>query len=128
MSGTRVLVVDDSAEFRRFMVLLLSRAGFTTDTAADGEEAVRRARAEPPDVVVADLGLPGIDGLETVRRLRAVCGARALVVSGAVLTPAVTERADAAMEKPFISEDFLARVRELAVRPPHPVAPGSERD
>jgi len=127
MSVPRVLVVDDSAEFGRFMMLLLTRAGFTTDTAADGEGALRRAREVPPDVVVTDLGLPGIDGLETVRRLRAVCGARALMVSGALLTPAVTARADGAMEKPLASEDFLGRVRGLAARPPHPVTPGPER-
>ncbi|MBJ7455773.1 MAG: response regulator [Thermoleophilia bacterium] len=123
MSGPRVLVVDDSAEFRRYLQLLLARAGFTTDAAGDGEEAVRRAREEPPAVIVSDLGLPGIDGVETLRRLREVCGARTFLVSGALLAPAVAAQADAVMEKPFVAEEFIARVRELAARAPHASRP-----
>ncbi len=118
MPGPLVLVVDDSAELRRFMLLLLRRAGIAAEGAADGEEALRRAAAAPPDVLVTDLGLPGIDGMETRRRMRAICGARTLLVSGAPVTPGMMAEADAWLQKPFASADFVERVRELAARPP----------
>lgn len=126
-SEPRVLVVDDSAELRRFMVLVLERAGIHADSAPDGESAVTHARESPPDVVVTDFRLPGIDGLETCRLLREAHGARTVLVSGAPISPAAAALVDAVLEKPFRPASLVERVRELAARGPssrgRPAAP-----
>lgn len=117
-TAPRVLVVNDSAELRRFMVLVLERAGIVAEPAADGEAALERARGAPPDVVVTDLRLPGIDGLETCRRLAGICGARTVLVSGAPISAAMAGRVDAVLEKPFPPAALVARVRALAADGP----------
>ncbi|MGW7355022.1 response regulator transcription factor [Streptomyces sp. NPDC054784] len=66
----RVLVVDDDPTVTEVVAGYLDRAGFTVDRAADGPEALRRAEAAPPDLVVLDLMLPGLDGLRVCRLLR----------------------------------------------------------
>ena len=66
-----------------------------------GEAALERARGAPPDVVVTDLRLPGIDGLETCRRMAGICGARTVLVSGAPISAAMAGLVDAVLEKPF---------------------------
>ncbi|MEU6369326.1 response regulator transcription factor [Streptomyces sp. NPDC046931] len=66
----RVLVVDDDPTVSEVVAGYLDRAGFAVDLAADGPAAVARAAAEPPDLVVLDLMLPGLDGLEVCRRIR----------------------------------------------------------
>src|SRR5690606_20936214 len=66
----RVLVVDDDATLTEVVAGYLDRAGFTVDRAADGPTALQRATAAPPDLVVLDLMLPGMDGLQVCRRLR----------------------------------------------------------
>ena len=114
----RVLVVDDSEELRRFMVLVLERAGIAAESASDGEEALERAAVAPPDVLVTDFRLPGIDGLETSRRLREMCGARVVLVSGAPVRPEVARQGDAVLEKPFSPAAFVERVRALGALPP----------
>jgi DNA-binding response OmpR family regulator len=63
-------------------VLALRRAGMRPEAVADGETALDRAREDTPDVVVIDLHLPGIDGLDTCARLGASCAARTVLVSG----------------------------------------------
>ncbi|WUR11788.1 MEDS domain-containing protein [[Empedobacter] haloabium] len=68
----RVLIVDDNADARELMATLLSLHGYEVDTAADGESALLQAATLTPDVVMLDIGLPGIDGYETARRLRAM--------------------------------------------------------
>jgi DNA-binding response OmpR family regulator len=66
----RVLVVDDDATVAQVVVAYLERAGMTAEHAADGPAALAAAAAHPPDAVVLDLMLPGLDGLEVCRRLR----------------------------------------------------------
>jgi DNA-binding response OmpR family regulator len=66
----RVLVVDDDPKILSLLRRGLNFAGYVVDLAADGEEALVAARDRPPDVVVLDLMLPGVDGLEVCRRLR----------------------------------------------------------
>jgi DNA-binding response OmpR family regulator len=66
----RVLVVDDDPTVSEVVAGYLDRAGFEVDVAADGPSAVRLAGAQPPDLVVLDLMLPGMDGLEVCRRIR----------------------------------------------------------
>jgi len=66
----RILVVDDDATVTEVLTRYLEHEGFVVESAADGDTALTRAAAEPPDLVVLDLMLPGIDGLEVCRRLR----------------------------------------------------------
>src|SRR5688572_30190480 len=66
----RVLVVDDEPKITQVVADYLRAASFTVSTATDGPAAVAAARAQPPDLVVLDLGLPGMDGLDVARELR----------------------------------------------------------
>ncbi|MBV9823962.1 MAG: response regulator, partial [Actinobacteria bacterium] len=66
----RALVVEDEAPLAQLVTDYLSRERFTVEQVADGAEALVRARAFDPDVVVLDIGLPGLDGIEVCRRLR----------------------------------------------------------
>lgn len=117
MTQPRVLVVDDSPELLRFMVLVLERAGIAVDSAPDGESALACALQSPPDVVVTDYRLPGIDGLETCRLLREACGARTVLVSGSPIGGEMAALVDVVLEKPFGTADFVERVRALADGP-----------
>lgn len=67
----RALVADDDASIRSMIALILELEGFEVDVAADGAEAVRRARLAHPDVVVLDVMMPGVDGFEAAAMLRA---------------------------------------------------------
>src|ERR1700751_5490053 len=69
--GMRALVVEDEAALRESLQARLSAAGFTVDVARDGDEGLFAAREYPLDIAVIDLGLPGLSGLELIRRLRA---------------------------------------------------------
>jgi two-component system cell cycle response regulator DivK len=66
----RVLLVEDHADTRELFVTILSSQGFTVDTAITGLQAVDRATADPPDVIVLDLELPGVDGWAVARHIR----------------------------------------------------------
>ena len=69
-AGLKVALVDDEELFRETLAKLLRRRGLEVATAADGEAGVDLVRAMAPDVVVLDLRMPGIDGIETLRRIR----------------------------------------------------------
>jgi DNA-binding response OmpR family regulator len=115
-----VLVVDDEPEIVRLVRDYLERAGFAVATAGDGDEALRVAHRSRPDIVVLDLGLPGIDGLDVARELR-----RSGEMPIIMLT-ARTEEADrvAGLElgaddyvsKPFSPRELVARVRAVLRR------------
>lgn len=68
--GLRVLIVDDYRDAADMYALYLSLAGFETATAGDGPEAIRISQERPPDLVLMDLGLPGMDGFEVTRFLK----------------------------------------------------------
>jgi DNA-binding response OmpR family regulator len=116
----RVLVVDDEPKIVEVVGDYLRGAGFSVATAADGEAAVASARARPPDLVVLDLGLPGLDGLDVARELR-----RASRVPIIMLTARGEETdrvlglelgADDYLVKPFSPRELLARVRAVLRR------------
>ena len=116
-----MLVVDDAPEFVELLVPLLDREGYTTASAVDGEEAVERARSFEPDVIVLDLGLPRLDGVEVCRRIRTFSDAYVIM-----LTSRTTEGdrvvglevgADDYMTKPFSPRELVARVRAMLRRP-----------
>ena len=78
----RVLVVEDDPQAAATTALFLRLSGFEVHTAGDGPSALRAAEASPPDVVLLDLGLPGLDGCQVARALREqACGARPLLVA-----------------------------------------------
>ena len=73
----RILLVDDDPHIREVLAFALGKAGMETDHAADGEEALRRIGAQAPDLMILDIGMPRLDGLELCRRLRSSGGAAA---------------------------------------------------
>jgi CheY-like chemotaxis protein len=84
-TGARALVVDDAAEFRELVASVLRSEGFVVELAADGPAALAAARSFAPEVVLLDLGLPGMDGFELCRRLKrdsALSGARVIAITG----------------------------------------------
>jgi len=66
----RILVIDDNAAIRELLRLVLEEEGYEVIEAADGAEGLRRYQAEPTDLVITDLEMPGMDGLELLRALR----------------------------------------------------------
>jgi two-component system, OmpR family, alkaline phosphatase synthesis response regulator PhoP len=121
-----VLVVDDEPKIVEIVGDYLRRAGFSVTTAADGEGAIVAARARPPDLVVLDLGLPGLDGLDVARDLR-----RASPVAIIMLTARGEETdrvlglelgADDYLVKPFSPRELVARVRAVLRRTEGPLA------
>jgi two-component system response regulator MprA len=121
MPEAAILVVDDDAPIRRMLDRTLSAEGYAVATAADGGEALASVERSTPDLVVLDVGLPGVDGLSVSRRLRA----KGLAVPVLLLTArdSVPDRvagldagADDYLVKPFATEELLARVRALLRR------------
>ena len=117
-----VLVVEDDREVRDFLLRVLREAAWAADAASDGPSALEALAVGDYDLVVLDVGLPGIDGFEVCRRMRAR-GDRTPVL---ILTArnAVNDRvsgldagADDYLAKPFAVSEFLARLRALARRP-----------
>jgi len=78
---THVLVVDDEALLRRSLAFNLEQAGYRTSSAANAEDALALARRDPPDLVLLDIGLPGMDGLEALRFFRADVSAPVILVT-----------------------------------------------
>jgi heavy metal response regulator len=124
-SGTycrvRVLVVEDEARVRSFVVRGLEEAGFAVDAASTGDEALRRAFVNPYDAIVLDLMLPGKDGLSVLAALRA--GGRATPVLILSARDEIGDRvrgldagADDYLPKPFAFAELLARLRALLRR------------
>lgn len=116
---TRVLVVDDEPQIRRALATNLEIRGYDVDLAATGEDALRLAGQKRPDVVVLDLGLPGIDGLQVIAGLRGWTEVPIIVLSvrdsEAAKVAALDAGADDFVTKPFGIDELLARVR-AAVR------------
>lgn len=123
MSGPRplALVVDDEAPLAALVRSYLEREGFEVDIAGDGETAVRAARERRPDVIVLDLMLPGIDGIEACRQIRAFSDAYILMLTAKAeevdKIVGLSTGADDYVTKPFSPGELVARVRALMRRP-----------
>jgi DNA-binding response OmpR family regulator len=120
-AGYRALVVDDEVPLASVVASYLEREHFEVSVAHDGQDAVARAREIDPDVVVLDLALPGIDGLEVCRQLRMFSDAYVVM-----LTARDTEMdtviglsvgADDYVTKPFSPRELVARIRAMLRRP-----------
>jgi DNA-binding response OmpR family regulator len=124
----RVLVVDDDPTVAEVLLAYLLREGFSAAHAADGPDALAQAAAEPPDLVILDLMLPGIDGLEVCRRLRRDRGDLPVVM----LTARGEEEdrvlglevgADDYVTKPFSARELVLRVQSVLRRTGRPQTP-----
>ena len=117
---TRVLVVDDEPQIRRALRTNLAARDYEVDLAASGEEALERAAAHHPDVVILDLGLPGIDGIAVVEGLRGWSTVPIIVLSvrdaEADKIAALDAGADDYVTKPFSMGELLARLRAATRR------------
>ncbi len=128
MSPKTILVVDDEKDIRELVRYNLARDGYKVECAQTGEEALRTARSAAPDLIVLDLMLPGLDGLEVCKRLKAERQTAAVPI---VMLTAKGEDADvvAGLElgaddyviKPFSPRVLLARVRAVLRRSEEPV-------
>jgi len=115
----RILAVEDHAENRRILRLLLNSAGYELIEAATGEEGVAMAEKERPDLILMDIQLPGLDGYEATRRIKANPELRhipIIVVTSYALSgddvKAFEAGCDAYVTKPFVPRELLAKVRE----------------
>jgi len=117
MAGKKVLVVDDDVKIVELVKLYLNRDGYHVITAHEGNEALRLARESHPDLIVLDIMLPGIDGLEICRKLRTESSVPIIL-----LTAKTTEQdriagldigADDYVTKPFSPKELAARVRAV---------------
>jgi two-component system KDP operon response regulator KdpE len=129
VSVTRVLIVDDEPQILRALRINLQARQYDVVTAADGTEALEAAGTQRPDLVVLDLGLPDIDGVDVIRSLRTWTPIPIVVLSGRTdsrdKVDALDAGADDYVTKPFSVDELLARIRAVTRRKstPEAVAP-----
>src|SRR5215207_4381378 len=125
-SGGRVLVVEDDADIADVLRRSLRNEGYEVRTSADGVEALDVAAGFFPDLVVLDLGLPGMDGVEVCRRLRSDGDVPILMLTARAETEdrvtGLDSGADDYLVKPFERKELLARIRALLRRRPRGAA------
>ena len=118
----KILIADDDPQILRALRITLSARGYEVDTAADGREALKRATEGHPDIIVLDLGMPGLTGIEVIEAVRAWSTVPILVVSGRSDSLDKVEALDAGADdyvtKPFAADELLARIRALGRRTP----------
>ncbi len=123
----RILVVDDEKSIRRYLVTSLTAKGHEVIEAVNGEDALKAAAMEHPDLIILDLGLPDMDGVEVTRRLRDWSNAPVIILSVRDLEDdkvgALDAGADDYLTKPFGLSELMARIR-VAMR--HAVASAPE--
>src|SRR5262245_14536604 len=119
---TRVLVVDDEPQIVRALRINLRARHYEVETAQTGAEALATAAHRPPDLVILDLGLPDLDGVEVIGGLRGWSEAPIIVLSGRADSTDKVEALDAGADdyvtKPFGMDELLARMRAVARRGP----------
>jgi DNA-binding response OmpR family regulator len=118
---SRVLVVEDERDLARMVAAYLERAGHVVHVTHDGREAVARARSLDPDVIVLDLGLPGLDGVEVCRQVRTFSDCYVLMLTARAdevdLLVGLSVGADDYLVKPLSPRQLVARVQVVLRRP-----------
>jgi two-component system, chemotaxis family, chemotaxis protein CheY len=115
----KILIVDDEAETRDFLTFILSRAGYTVIQAKDGLEGLTQVQENHPDLILSDITMPNLDGIEMVRRLRQLPNFKRipiLVMSAfgmGKLTEAMAAGADYTMLKPVNCASLIETVRKI---------------
>jgi two-component system response regulator MprA len=116
----RILVVDDDPEIVGFLKRGLTFEGYTVETAGDGAEALAKIREREPDLVILDVMMPGMDGIEVARRLRQASAIPILMLTAkgtvADRVAGLDSGADDYLVKPFAFDELLARMRSLLRR------------
>jgi two-component system, OmpR family, KDP operon response regulator KdpE len=124
---TRVLVVEDDPELQRALALNLTARGYEVTTATDGTAALNEAAGVPPDLIILDLGLPDLDGMDIIRAIRGYTRIPIVVLSGRTgsgdKVDALDAGADDYVTKPFDVNELVARLRAATRR-----AGGGESD
>jgi DNA-binding response OmpR family regulator len=130
--SSRVLVVEDAPEFVAMLVPLLEGEGYEVRTAADGLSAVEMASSFEPDVIVLDLTLPGKDGLDVCREVRAFSDAYVIMLTARTdevdRVVGLEVGADDYVTKPFSPRELVARVRAMLRRPRATAIAGATTD
>jgi DNA-binding response OmpR family regulator len=126
---TRVLVVEDELPIVELVRGYLEREGWSVETVGDGAVAVERVRAERPDVVILDVMLPGLDGVEACRRMRTFSDAYIIMLTARAeeidRIVGLSVGADDYLTKPFSPRELVARIRALLRRPRAVAEPAS---
>lgn len=125
----RILIIEDEASIGRFLAAILSSGGYETMTAHSGSEALSMISSHCPDLILLDLGLPDMDGLEVLKSVREWSSLPVVVVSARSHESDKVEALDAGADdyiaKPFGTEELLARIR-AAIRHTRTVSPDGE--
>ena len=126
-SAMRILIIEDEQQLARHIATAVQRHGHSASTEQDGEAGLRAALAGLPDLVVLDLSLPGLDGLEVLAKLRAErCPARVIVLTARGEVPdrvkGLKAGADDYLAKPFSMDELIARIEALGRRTGAPVS------
>jgi DNA-binding response OmpR family regulator len=125
-----ILLVDDDKLMRRSLAFNLEKAGYRTSSAANAEDALSLARLDPPDLILLDIGLPGMDGLDALRNFKGQTGAPVIFLTARrrELDEVIGLElgADDYVTKPFNIDVLLARIK-VALRPPDATAPIKSR-
>lgn len=120
-AGVRVLVVEDDPSISRLVASYLEQEGFAVDVAANGETGVDLARSRRPDVIVLDLMLPAMDGIEVCRRIRTFSEAYIIMLTARTeeidRLIGLSVGADDYLGKPFSPRELVARVKAMLRRP-----------
>lgn len=130
-AAARVLVVEDERDLARMVAAYLERPGYAVSTALTGPDGVDAAREHQPDVVILDLGLPGLDGIEVCRQIRTFSDCYILMLTArddeVDKLIGLSVGADDYITKPFSPRELVARVQAVLRRPRRPASrPGRE--
>jgi DNA-binding response OmpR family regulator len=116
MEDARILIVDDQPDFRAMLTVILQRSGFQVFVAADGEEALHLVSEIAPDLILMDVSMPGMDGIEAAHRIRQLTSAPILFLS-ALGGPETVARGRAVggtghLTKPFRTAELILRIQK----------------
>lgn len=115
----QILVVDDNPDSREMLSFILAGEGFSVLTAEDGLEALELVKDVPPDLILTDIHMPNIDGIELTKQLREQFKSTALPIvivtafCGEIVSKAIEAGADGVVQKPLYSDSLLTLVKQI---------------